>query len=197
MELSVKLFYEPTDKIRHFCTILFYMASNRKAAIGFIFITLMIDITGLGLIIPVLPKIIQQLTTGNISDASRIGGWLTFTYAIMQFIFAPVLGGLSDKFGRRPVLLIALFGFAMDYLFLSFAPTIGWLFFGKSGCRCYRCKYNNSYCLYCRYKHPTEQGTEFWNDRGRFWAGVYHRALLSADYWVVLARVFLSWLRQD
>lgn len=108
------------------------MASNRKAAIGFIFITLMIDITGLGLIIPVLPKIIQQLTTGNISDASRIGGWLTFTYAIMQFIFAPVLGGLSDKFGRRPVLLIALFGFALDYLFLSFAPTIGWLFLGRA-----------------------------------------------------------------
>lgn len=108
------------------------MASNRKAAIGFIFITLMIDVTGLGLIIPVLPKIIQQLTTGNISDASRIGGWLTFTYAIMQFIFAPVLGGLSDKFGRRPVLLIALFGFALDYLFLSFAPTIGWLFLGRA-----------------------------------------------------------------
>jgi DHA1 family tetracycline resistance protein-like MFS transporter len=108
------------------------MASNRKAAIGFIFITLMIDVTGLGLIIPVLPKIILQLIEGNISDASRYGGWLTFTYAIMQFLFAPVLGGLSDKFGRRPVLLLSLFGFALDYLFLSFAPSMGWLFLGRA-----------------------------------------------------------------
>ena len=108
------------------------MATNRKAAIGFIFITLMIDITGLGLIIPVLPALIQQLIHGTISEASKYGGWLTFAYAIMQFFFAPVLGGLSDKFGRRPVLLFSLFGFALDYLFLSFAPTIGWLFVGRA-----------------------------------------------------------------
>ncbi len=108
------------------------MANNRKAAIGFIFITLMIDVTGLGLVIPVFPKIILQLIHGNISDASRYGGWLTFTYAIMQFLFSPVLGGLSDKFGRRPVLLFSLFGFGLDYLFLSFAPTIGWLFLGRA-----------------------------------------------------------------
>ena len=107
------------------------MSGNRKAAIGFIFITLMIDVTGLGLIIPVFPKIIQQLIHGDISAASRYGGWLTFAYAIMQFLFAPVLGGLSDKFGRRPVLLFSLFGFSLDYLFMSFAPTIGWLFVGR------------------------------------------------------------------
>ncbi len=106
--------------------------TNKKAAIGFIFITLMIDITGLGLIIPVLPKLIQQLTNGTISEASRLGGWLTLTYALMQFFFAPVLGGLSDKFGRRPVLLFSLFGFGLDYLLLSFAPTIGWLFIGRA-----------------------------------------------------------------
>jgi len=109
-----------------------YMAKNRQAAIGFIFITLMIDITGLGLIIPVLPKLIEQLIHGDISQAARYGGFLTFTYAIMQFLFAPVLGGLSDQFGRRPVLLFSLFGFALDYLFLSFAPSIGWLFVGRA-----------------------------------------------------------------
>lgn len=108
------------------------MVQNRKAAIGFIFITLMIDVTGLGLILPVLPKLIQELIHGNISDASRYGGLLTFGYAIMQFLFAPVLGGLSDQFGRRPVLLFSLFGFGLDYLFLSFAPTIGWLFAGRA-----------------------------------------------------------------
>ncbi len=108
------------------------MANKRQAATGFIFITLMLDVTGLGLILPVLPKLILQLIEGDISDASRYGGLLTFTYAIIQFIFAPVLGALSDQYGRRPVLLFSLFGFALDYLFLSFAPTIGWLFVGRA-----------------------------------------------------------------
>ena len=108
------------------------MHTKKKAAIGFIFITLMIDVTGLGLIIPVLPKLIEQLIHGSISDASKYGGWLTGTYAIMQFLFAPIIGGLSDKYGRRPVLLFSLFGFAIDYLFLSFAPSIGWLFVGRA-----------------------------------------------------------------
>ena len=107
------------------------MASNRKAALGFIFLTLFIDVTGLGIIIPVLPKLIEELIHGNISIASRYAGWLTFAYAIMQFFFSPVLGNLSDKFGRRPVLLFSLFGFGVDYVFLSFAPTIGWLFVGR------------------------------------------------------------------
>lgn len=107
------------------------MAANRKAALGFIFLTLLIDVTGLGIIIPVLPKLIEELIHGNISVASRYGGWLTFAYAIMQFFFSPFLGNLSDKYGRRPVLLFSLFGFGVDYIFLSFAPTIGWLFVGR------------------------------------------------------------------
>jgi MFS transporter, DHA1 family, tetracycline resistance protein len=107
------------------------MASSRKAAISFIFITLLIDVTGLGLIIPVIPKLIESLTGGTISQASRWGGWLTFAYASMQFLFAPVIGNLSDKWGRRPVLLGSLLGFGIDYLFLSLAPSIGWLFVGR------------------------------------------------------------------
>jgi MFS transporter, DHA1 family, tetracycline resistance protein len=105
---------------------------NRKAAMGFIFFTLVIDVTGLGLIIPVLPKLIEQLIQGNVSDAAKWGGRLTAVYAIMQFLFSPVLGGLSDKFGRRPVLLFSLFGLGIDYLFLSFAPTLAWLFVGRA-----------------------------------------------------------------
>ena len=107
------------------------MASSRKAAMGFIFITLLIDITGLGLIIPVFPKLIEQLIDGDLSKASQWAGWLTFAYALMQFLFAPILGNLSDQYGRRPVLLFALLGFGIDYLFLAFAPTIGWLFVGR------------------------------------------------------------------
>jgi MFS transporter, DHA1 family, tetracycline resistance protein len=108
------------------------MIPNRKAAIGFIFITLLIDVTGLGLIIPVVPKLIEDLLhTTNISKVALFGGLLTFSYAIMQFLFAPVLGNLSDKYGRRPVLLFSLLGFGLDYLLLAFAPSIGWLFVGR------------------------------------------------------------------
>jgi len=107
------------------------MSGKKQAALGFIFITLLIDVTGFGIIIPVLPKLITELTHDTISDASKIGGWLMFAFAFMQFFFAPVLGNLSDKFGRRPVLLAALFGFTIDYLILAFAPTIEWLFVGR------------------------------------------------------------------
>ena len=104
---------------------------KRQAALGFIFATLFIDVMGLGVIIPVIPKLIEHLIHGDVSDASWYGGWLTAAYAVMQFAFAPFIGNLSDKFGRRPVLLCSLLGFGVDYLFSAFAPTIGWLFVGR------------------------------------------------------------------
>ncbi|MBC7688221.1 MAG: TCR/Tet family MFS transporter [Aquabacterium sp.] len=107
------------------------MAANRSAAISFIFITLLIDVTGIGLIIPVVPALIQQLIHGNISEASKYSGWLAFAYASMQFLFAPLLGNLSDRYGRRPVLLLSLLGLGIDYIFLTLAPSIGWLFVGR------------------------------------------------------------------
>jgi MFS transporter, DHA1 family, tetracycline resistance protein len=116
--------------IRTFAT--YNIVMNKKAGIGFIFLTLVIDVTGFGLIIPVVPKLIEQLIHGNVSDAAKYGGWLTATYAAMQFIFSPILGGLSDKFGRRSVLLFSLLGLSLDYLLLSFAPSITWLFVGRA-----------------------------------------------------------------
>ncbi|WP_304066016.1 TCR/Tet family MFS transporter [Pedobacter glucosidilyticus] len=107
------------------------MKEPKNTALGFIFITLLIDVTGLGIIIPVLPTLISELIHGNISEAASIGGWLTFAYAFVQFICAPLLGNLSDRYGRRPVLLFSLLGFGIDYLLLAFAPTIGWLFIGR------------------------------------------------------------------
>ncbi len=107
------------------------MLTNKSAAISFIFITLLIDVTGIGLIIPVVPGLIEQLIKGNISDASRYSGLMAFAYASMQFLFAPLLGNLSDKYGRRPILLLSLLGLGIDYIFLALAPTIGWLFVGR------------------------------------------------------------------
>jgi DHA1 family tetracycline resistance protein-like MFS transporter len=100
-------------------------------AIGIVLATLLIDMIGFGIIIPVLPGLIQELTGGSISMAATYGGWLLAAYSITQFLSAPVVGGLSDRFGRRPILLASLFGFTIDYLFLAFAPSIGWLFVGR------------------------------------------------------------------
>lgn len=107
------------------------MAENKKAAIGFIFITLLIDVIGFGIIIPVMPSLIEQLGHASISQASKIGGWLLLSFAATQFVFSPMIGNLSDRFGRRPVLLASLFGFSIDYLVLAYAPTLGWLFVGR------------------------------------------------------------------
>jgi DHA1 family tetracycline resistance protein-like MFS transporter len=100
----------------------------RKPAIGFIFITLMLDVMGFGLLIPVGPKLIQSLQGGSEADAAHAVGYLAATYAAMQFFFAPTLGALSDRFGRRPVLLIALFGSGLDYFAMALSPVL-WLFF--------------------------------------------------------------------
>jgi len=104
---------------------------KKQAAIGFIFITMLLDVIGWGIIIPVIPALIEQLIDGDISEAAKIGGWLTFAYAIVQFICAPLIGNLSDKYGRRPIILISLFAFSLDYVLLAFAPTITWLFIGR------------------------------------------------------------------
>lgn len=107
------------------------MTVKRNAALGFIFITILVDVIGLGIIIPVVPKLIEKLTGEGISEASRYGGWLVFCFAIMQFLFSPILGGLSDRFGRRPVLLLSLLGLGLDYILHAYAPSITWLFVGR------------------------------------------------------------------
>ena len=107
------------------------MKKNKQHALTFIFITLFIDVIGLGIIIPVLPTLIGELINGTNSDASKYGGWLMGSYAIMQFIFAPVLGNLSDRFGRRPILLVSLLGLSLNYLLMAFSPTIVWMFMGR------------------------------------------------------------------
>lgn len=105
--------------------------SARKASIQFIFLTILIDCLGFGVIIPVMPRLIEKLSHTNVSEAATIGGWLLFAYAVMQFLFSPVLGGLSDRYGRRPVILLSLLGLGLDYVLLAFAPSVEWLFVGR------------------------------------------------------------------
>ena len=105
--------------------------ATRPAALGFIFVTLFLDVLGIGLVAPILPKLIEEFTGGNVSSASSILGWLVALYALMQFFCSPATGSLSDRFGRRPVILVSLFGSGLDYLLLAFAPNLAWFFVGR------------------------------------------------------------------
>lgn len=102
-----------------------------RLAFAFIFITMVVDSIGLGIIIPVGPKIIAELTHQDMAGAAEWGGWLFFVYAVMQFIGAPLIGNLSDRFGRRPVLILSLLALGIDYLITGLAPTIAWLFVAR------------------------------------------------------------------
>jgi DHA1 family tetracycline resistance protein-like MFS transporter len=100
-------------------------------ALVFVTVTLLLDVIGFGIILPVLPLLLQELTGGSLSEASLWGGWLMVSYAVLQFFFAPLLGALSDAYGRRPVLLLSLGFYAVNYLLMGFAETLALLFIGR------------------------------------------------------------------
>jgi DHA1 family tetracycline resistance protein-like MFS transporter len=105
--------------------------SASKRALAFVFVTVLVDSIGFGIIIPVLPELIVELTGEGLSRAATYGGWLAFTFAVVQFFCAPVLGNLSDRYGRRPVLLFSLLALGLDYVVMGLAGWIGWLFVGR------------------------------------------------------------------
>jgi len=106
-------------------------ATRSRLTLTCILITILIDMIGVGIIVPVLPELLEELTGGSVAEAAVIGGYLVFAYAFMQFVFSPVLGNLSDRFGRRPVLLLSLLGLTFDYLMMSIAPFVWYLFVGR------------------------------------------------------------------
>ncbi|MCE9521177.1 MAG: TCR/Tet family MFS transporter [Alphaproteobacteria bacterium] len=103
-----------------------------RAAVAFVFITLMLDVLAMGVVIPVLPKLIEGFMAGAPADAVRIGGWLGVVWALMQFVFTPIQGALSDRFGRRPVLLLSMTGLGLDYILMALAPNLAWLFVARA-----------------------------------------------------------------
>lgn len=104
---------------------------RRQAAVVFVFITIVIDVLAMGIIIPVLPHLVLEFEGGDDASAAAIYGYFGLVFAAVQFIFAPVLGALSDRFGRRPVLLISVFGHGLDFILMALAPTLAWLFVGR------------------------------------------------------------------
>src|SRR5205085_3786578 len=100
------------------------------AALGFIFATALMDVIALGLMIPVLPNLIKQMVGGDYATATHMTGLFAMLWGLLQFTCSPIQGMLSDRFGRRPVLLISIFGLSVDYLFMALAPTLPWLLVG-------------------------------------------------------------------
>jgi DHA1 family tetracycline resistance protein-like MFS transporter len=103
----------------------------RRAAVVFIFVTVALDVLAFGVVIPVLPKLLEQLSGGDTAHAARLFGLFGAVWALMQFICSPTLGALSDRFGRRPIILISCFGLGLDYILMALAPTTIWLFVGR------------------------------------------------------------------
>jgi DHA1 family tetracycline resistance protein-like MFS transporter len=105
---------------------------SRRAAVGFILVSLALDTVSMGLLIPVFPPLVQQFEHGDAAAAGRFIGVVTAAWAVAQFFGSPIMGALSDRFGRRPVLLASIFGLGLDYLFMAFAPNLGWFFIGRA-----------------------------------------------------------------
>jgi len=132
-----------------------------RYALAFIFITMLVDSIGLGLIIPVAPKIIAQLTHEDMSGAARWGGWLYFVFALMQFLCAPLIGNLSDRFGRRPVLIASLLALGIDYVITGLAPTIAWLFIGRFLSGIAGASYTTAYAYIADITPPEKRAANF------------------------------------
>ncbi len=103
----------------------------RPAAVGFVFVTILLDMLSVGMILPILPKLIESFADNNTADAAKIYGLFGTAWALMQFFASPVLGGLSDRFGRRPVILLSNFGLGLDYILMALSPSLLWLFVGR------------------------------------------------------------------
>ncbi len=106
-------------------------AGPRRAAFAFIFATVVLDVLALGVIIPVLPKLVESFMAGDTPRAAKVYGLFGTVWALMQFVFSPLLGALSDRYGRRPVILLSCLGLGLDYLLMALAPTLAWLFVGR------------------------------------------------------------------
>ena len=132
-----------------------------KSAFAIVFVTVLLDSTGFGIILPVLPRLIMELTGVTIDRAAAYGGWLSFVYAFMQFFCAPVLGNLSDRFGRRPVLLFALLALGCDYLIMGFAPVISWLFVGRLIAGCAGASFTPAYAYVADITEPAKRAQSF------------------------------------
>ena len=134
---------------------------SQKQALAFIFVTVLIDAIGFGIVIPVFPRLIMGLTGENVGGAARISGWLMLMYASIQFVCGPVIGGLSDRFGRRPVLLASLLALGIDYLVMAFAPPFVWLVAARAVAGIAGASFPTAYAYIADISPPEKRGPNF------------------------------------
>ena len=137
------------------------VSGRHTHALAFIFATVLIDVIGLGIVIPVLPKLVVLLAHVEVTAAARIGGYLMVAYSVMQFVFGPILGGLSDRYGRRPILLFSLTAFGVDYFVMGFAPTLAWLFAGRIVAGIAGASFNSAYAYIADVTPPERRTQDF------------------------------------
>lgn len=130
-------------------------------AVAFVFVTVVIDMIGIGLIIPVLPGMIRDLTGTDLANAAAIGGWLFFVYGFMQFLCGPLMGNLSDAFGRRPVLLLSVAGLGIDFFLTAMAPTLFWLFVGRVIAGFFGASYTTANAFVADVTKPEDRGKAY------------------------------------
>ncbi|MCI5046184.1 MAG: TCR/Tet family MFS transporter [Aquisalinus sp.] len=132
-----------------------------KHALGFLFFVILLDVIGLGIIIPVLPQLLIELTGRAENEVALLGGYLLFAYAGAQFVMSPILGGISDRFGRRPVILFSLLGYAVDFTLMALAPTYAWLFLGRMLSGAFAATYATSYAFIADVSPPEKRAGNF------------------------------------
>ncbi len=179
------------------------MPKKNSKAIFFILVTVLIDVIGIGIIIPIMPSLYQELSGGSISEASQYSAYLVFIYAIMQFIFSPIIGGLSDQYGRRPVLLLSLFGLGLDFIFLALAPSIGWLFIGRIISGIFGASFTTANAYIADVTEPEKRAQSFGMLGAAFGLGFIIGPSLGGilgemgsrlPFWVAAGLAFINWL---
>lgn len=143
----------------------------RRNAVRFVVLTVFIDAIGFGIVMPVLPQVVMALGHVGLADATRIGGWLGVVYAGAQFLCGPLMGNLGDRFGRRPVLLGSLAGYAIDYGLMGFAPSLGWLFVGRALAGLFGASYGPAGAAMADLSAPEERARHFGMIGGAFGIG--------------------------
>ena len=157
-----------------------------RHALAFIAVTLLLDTIGFGLIMPVYPRLLVELTGESLSRAAVYGGWLGFVFAAMQFVFAPILGNLSDRYGRRRVILFAVSALGIDYIIMGFAPTLAWLFVGRAIAGAAGASFTPAYAYVADISPPEKRAQNFGVVSAAFGIGFIIGPILGGVYYVVL-----------
>jgi DHA1 family tetracycline resistance protein-like MFS transporter len=177
-------------------------SAPRGAAVAFIFVTVLLDMLALGVVIPILPKLIESFVDNDTASAARIFGLFGTVWALMQFLFSPVIGSLSDRFGRRPVVLLSNFGLAADYVLMALAPSLVWLFIGRVISGITSSSISTAYAYIADGTPPEKRAAMFGKIGVAFGAGfilgpalggLFGDASPRLPFWIAAGLSFLNW----